>query len=225
MLLDLSNVGKSYTVGSRSVKVLSGINLQIRKGDYISIMGTSGSGKSTFLHILGTLLRPDSGTYLFEGEEIHRKSDKELAWIRAHWIGYVFQTFDLLYEQSVEQNIALPYLYRNQYTKKQIALQVDQAIELVGLQNRRTHRPNELSGGEMQRTAIARAIAAKPKLILADEPTGNLDESNSGEIMNLFHDLNQIGSTLILVTHDKVIAEQSHRTLQMKNGRTVPHHV
>lgn len=220
MLLELDAITKSYDrQKSQSLPVLSGVEMQVAEGEFLCIMGTSGSGKSTLLHILGTLLQPDSGRYIFHGREIHSLTDNDLAWLRAHWIGYVFQTFDLIPDQTVRENVALPYLYRDNISTKQMNMQVDRAIEIVGLSHRKTHRPFELSGGEMQRTAIARAVAAEPKLILADEPTGNLDEDSSAEIMELFKTLNDIDSTIILVTHDRQIADQTSRTLTMKNGR------
>ncbi len=219
MLLKLTDIAKTYTAGNSRVHVFSDINMQVEQGDFLSIMGTSGSGKSTLLHILGTLLSPDNGRYILNGKKIHTLQDKELAWLRAHWIGYVFQTFDLIAEQSIRENIALPYLYRQNISTKEINKQVDYAIDVVGLRSRREHKPSELSGGEMQRAAIARAVAIKPKLILADEPTGNLDENNSIEIMTLFQKLNDGGTTIILVTHDSSVAKKTKQTLIMKNGK------
>jgi ABC-type lipoprotein export system ATPase subunit len=218
LLVSLKDIEKNYTLGKNCVHVLSDVNLDVAKGDFISIMGTSGSGKTTLLHIVGTLLQPDSGTYQLNGREIGSLSDRERSWIRAHWIGYVFQTFDLISEQDVWQNVAMPYLYRGE-TKSAVDRQVDAAIDVVGLSERKHHRPAELSGGEMQRVAIARALSIAPKLILADEPTGNLDEENSKEILNLLRRLNESGATIILVTHDQNVAGMTNRILTMKNGR------
>lgn len=218
MLVQLRAVKKSYALGGKQVEVLSGVDCDIEAGDFISIMGTSGSGKTTLLHIIGTLLQPDSGMYHLNGKDIVSLSDRQRAWIRGHWIGYVFQTFDLLPEQNVEQNVALPYLYRD-VDPGAVQKQVDEAIDIVGLTERKYHRPAELSGGEMQRAAIARALSIQPQLILADEPTGNLDEENSREILALFTMLNKRGSTIILVTHDPQVAGVTNRILTMKNGK------
>lgn len=217
ILVQLNNIHKNYILGAQPVHVLKGVDCAVKEGDFISIMGTSGSGKTTLLHIIGTLLQPDSGTYHLNGRDIVSLSDNERSWIRAHWVGYVFQTFDLISEQNVEQNVALPYLYRDVDTAT-VRRQVDTAIDLVGLSERKHHRPAELSGGEMQRVAIARALAIEPKLILADEPTGNLDEENSKEILSLLKMLNDRGSTIILVTHDPKVASMTNRTMTMKNG-------
>lgn len=218
MLVQLTDIKKSYTLGGSGVDVLSGIDCDIQEGDFISIMGTSGSGKTTLLHIIGTLLSPDSGQYTLNGREVNTLSDRERSWIRAHWIGYVFQTFDLISEQNVMQNVALPYLYRD-VDSILVKRQVEAAIDIVGLNERKYHRPAELSGGEMQRVAIARALSIEPKLILADEPTGNLDEGNSKEILSLFRMLNARGATIILVTHDPQVASMSKRNFIMQGGR------
>lgn len=218
MIVQLTDIHKSYNLGGSEVKVLSQVDCNIHSGDFISIMGTSGSGKTTLLHIIGTLLKADSGSYTLDGREVMSLSDKERAWIRAHWIGYVFQTFDLISEQNVIENVALPYLYRevdSSLAKKQ----VEAAIETVGLTKRMYHRPAELSGGEMQRVAIARALSVEPKIILADEPTGNLDQGNSQEILALFQNLNDQGATIIMVTHDEGVASMANRRFTMNDGR------
>ena len=217
MLVQLSSIKKSYILGAQPVNVLTSVDCAVEDGDFISIMGTSGSGKTTLLHIIGTLLQPDSGTYHLNGRDIVSLSDSERSWIRAHWIGYVFQTFDLIAEQSVEQNVALPYLYTD-VDATIVSRQVDAAIDTVGLTERKRHRPSELSGGEMQRVAIARALSIEPKLILADEPTGNLDEENSRDILALLKILNERGATIILVTHDPQVANMTNRILTMENG-------
>ncbi len=217
MLLEVKNVYKSYHLAQNEISILQGVDLSVNEGEFISIMGTSGSGKSTFLHILGGLDTPDRGTYNFNNRDMLNLSDAERSRIRAHWIGFVFQTFDLLPELTVVENISLPFLYNNADPEKR-ALQVDSAIEKVGLAHRKIHRPFELSGGEMQRVAIARALAIQPKLILADEPTGNLDSKSSLHILDLFKKLHLSGTTIIMVTHDEKVAAISERTLHMTDG-------
>lgn len=220
MILQLSDIKKSYTLGKDRLKVLNGVDCEISEGDFVSIMGTSGSGKTTLLHIIGTLLQADSGSYRLAGKEILSLSDKERSWLRANWIGYVFQTFELIPQQNVWENVALPYLYRN-VNDVAVKSEVEFAIERVGLKERMFHRPAELSGGEMQRVAIARALSIGPKLILADEPTGNLDSKNSKEILTLFKKLNDEGATIIVVTHDPQVASMAQMKLRMDGGRLV----
>jgi putative ABC transport system ATP-binding protein len=183
-------------------------------------MGPSGSGKSTLLYILGCLDRPTSGTYLLEGRDVSQASDKELSRLRANQIGFVFQTFNLLPHLSLVENVALPFLYSalDDQTAKE---RVMSAIQRVGLADRLTHRPTELSGGEMQRVAIARALAIEPNLILADEPTGNLDSKTSLEILALFQRLNESGSTIVMVTHDREVASYAQRVLLLKDGKFI----
>ncbi len=217
MLLDVKSVHKSYQLGKNEILILQGVDLAVTEGEFISIMGTSGSGKSTFLHILGGLDTPDSGSYSFNKKDMLTLSDTERSWIRAHWLGFVFQTFDLLSELTVVENVNLPFLY-NTTELHQKNVQVEKAIEKVGLTHRKMHRPLELSGGEMQRVAIARALAVQPKLILADEPTGNLDSKSSDHILSLFQDLHLSGTTIIMVTHDPKVAAISERTLHMTDG-------
>jgi len=220
MIVQLSDIQKSYFLGGDEIEVLSGVTCSIDEGDFISIMGTSGSGKTTLLHIIGTLLRPDSGSYSLNGRDVTALSDNERSRIRANWIGYVFQTFDLISEHNVIENVSLPFLYRNM-SKAQMEQQVKAAIDTVGLRERMLHRPAELSGGEMQRVAIARALAIEPKLILADEPTGNLDQKNSDEILSLLQNLNRAGATIILVTHDPQVAAMAGRKLVMQDGQLI----
>lgn len=217
MLLEVKNLYKSYQLGQNNISILQGVDLSVAEGEFISIMGTSGSGKSTLLHILGGLDTPDRGAYTFNTKDMLSLSDTERSWIRAHWLGFVFQTFDLLPELDVVENVSLPFLY-NKVAPEQRALQVEKAIEKVGLTHRQTHRPVELSGGEMQRVAIARALAVQPKLILADEPTGNLDSKSSQRILNLFRELHMAGTTIVMVTHDEKVAAISERTLHMTDG-------
>jgi putative ABC transport system ATP-binding protein len=217
MLLEVNSLYKSYKLGQNTISILQGVDLSVTEGEFISIMGTSGSGKSTLLHILGGLDTPDKGTYKFNKKDMLSLSDAERSWIRAHWLGFVFQTFDLLPELDVVENVSLPFLYNKVDSENRVS-QVQRAIEKVGLTHRRTHRPLELSGGEMQRVAIARALAVQPKLILADEPTGNLDSISSQNILDLFQELHLAGTTIIMITHDEKVAAISERTLHMVDG-------
>jgi ABC-type lipoprotein export system ATPase subunit len=217
MLLQARKIRKSYMLGGGEIEVVRGIDLDVSAGDFVTIMGTSGSGKSTLLHILGGLARPDSGSYLLGDKDMLTLSDDELSWIRAHWVGFVFQTFDLLPELDVRDNVALPFLYHHALPPDREG-RVDEAIERVGLGHRKGHRPMELSGGEMQRVAIARALVITPKLILADEPTGNLDTRNSSEILGLFKELNEEGATIVMVTHDHQVASYSKKIMIMEDG-------
>lgn len=217
MLLQISAVRKRFSLGGEEIEVLRGVDLTVRPGDFLSIMGTSGSGKSTLLHVLGGLTKPDSGSFVFSGRDMLTLSDNELSWIRAHWIGFVFQTFDLLSDLDVIDNVSLPFLY-NRQDRLNVQQKVNEAVEKVGLGHRKRHRPTELSGGEMQRVAIARALAISPKLILADEPTGNLDTRNSLDILNLFKELNELGVTIVMVTHDPQVAAVSNEILKMRDG-------
>jgi len=217
MLLQARKIRKGYMLGGGEIEVVRGIDLDVAAGDFVTIMGTSGSGKSTLLHILGGLARPDSGSYLLGDRDMLTLSDDELSWIRAHWVGFVFQTFDLLPELDVRDNVALPFLYHHALPPDREG-RVDAAIERVGLGHRKGHRPMELSGGEMQRVAIARALVIAPKLILADEPTGNLDTRNSNEILDLFQELNEAGTTIVMVTHDHQVAAYSKKIMTMEDG-------
>lgn len=220
MLLQVSGIQKNFTLGGGRIEVLRAVDLAVYPGDFLSIMGTSGSGKSTLLHVLGGLTKPDSGTYTFSDRNMLTLSDNELSWIRAHWIGFVFQTFDLLPELDVLDNVSLPFLY-NQLARNEAQHKVNAAVERVGLGHRKKHRPAELSGGEMQRVAIARALAISPKLILADEPTGNLDSQNSADILGLFGELNDLGVTIVMVTHDPQVAAVSKKIMKMADGMLV----
>ncbi len=217
MLLEVEKVYKSYQLGRNTISVLQGVDLVVKKGEFVSIMGTSGSGKSTLLHILGGLDTPDRGSYRLNKKDMLSLSDDERSWIRGHWLGFVFQTFDLLPEFDLVENVSLPFLY-NSSDPETMRQQVENAIERVGLAHRRRHRPFELSGGEMQRVAIARALAVNPKLILADEPTGNLDSRSSRHILELFQELHRSGTAIILVSHDEKVAAVSERTLHMIDG-------
>ncbi|MBI5523393.1 MAG: ABC transporter ATP-binding protein [Desulfarculus sp.] len=187
-------------------------------GEYLAIMGASGSGKSTLLTLLGCLDRPSRGSYHLAGQDVSQMGDRELSRLRANHIGFIFQTFNLLPQLTVAENVALPFLYRQQ-SPELVKNQVEQAIIRVGLGHRQDHRPAQLSGGEMQRVAIARALAIKPWLILADEPTGNLDSQNSQAILALFQELNSQGVTLVVVTHDPQVAARAGRTIHLLDGR------
>jgi len=217
MLISARNINHQYQHGSGCLQVLQGVDLDIEEKDFLAIMGSSGSGKSTLLHILGCLLRPTSGTCLLRGRDILQVEEKELARLRAETIAHVFQQFHLLPTMTVLENVLLPSLY-NTIPPEQAEAEARWAIEQVGLGPRLWHRPNELSGGEMQRVAIARALAVQPDLILADEPTGNLDQASSQEILALFQEINQQGCTLVLVTHDPEIARQARSTRYLRNG-------
>ena len=218
MIVELCGISHAYRRGTDRVEVLGGVDLCLGSGDFIAVMGASGTGKSTLLHILGCLLRPSGGSYLLDGAQVLGRGERELAAIRSRRIAHVFQMFYLLPHLDVEQNVALPFLYQDGPTKAEILRRVDEAIDRVGLQQRRSHRPAELSGGELQRVAIARALAPRPDLILADEPTGNLDERTSGEILDLLGMMNDDGHTIVMVTHDRQVASRAGRLVTLRDG-------
>ncbi|MCR4423641.1 MAG: ABC transporter ATP-binding protein [bacterium] len=211
---------KIYYLGKTAVRALDGISLSIEKGEYVALMGPSGSGKSTLMHILGCLDTPTTGKYLFNGADTSQLSDTELARLRNKEFGFVFQNFNLLPRLSALANVELPLLYAGVGRKERLR-RATELLTMVGLGDRLHHRSNELSGGEMQRVAIARALANQPAVILADEPTGNLDSRTGSEIMRLFDTLAQEGNTIVLVTHDKTIAEHARRTIKLKDGKVV----
>lgn len=217
-LVDVQGVTKEYVLGDTRVQALRGVDLRVRRGEFLAIMGASGSGKSTLLHILGCLDSPTAGKYFLNAEDISDLGDMALSRIRSHKIGTVFQTFNLIPEYSVLENVVLPLIYQgiDETNAKQRALA---RLVLVGLKSRINHKPSELSGGEMQRTAIARALVINPLLVLADEPTGNLDSATGKDILHLFTDLHTKGTTILMVTHDPEVAASSQRVLQMKDGR------
>lgn len=219
-VVDVSGIVKSYQVETHFVPVLRDVDLRLEKGVFFAVMGASGSGKSTLLNIIGCLDRPDSGSYRLDGIDVLRSSDNELSHLRSRYLGFVFQTFNLISTLTVKENVELPFLYRSE-NQDDIHQRVDAAIEQVGLNARINHRPFELSGGEMQRVAIARALATDPKLILADEPTGNLDSQMSREIMELFKRLHNQGRTIILVTHDPQVAAYADTCATMRDGRFI----
>ncbi len=221
MLLKAQDLRKSFDLGGETICVVNGITLSIDHGDFVAVMGASGSGKSTLLHILGGLTQVDSGLYSLNGKDMLTLNDTEQSWVRANWIGFVFQTFNLLPELTVVDNVSLPFLYRA-FADEEKEQKVIGAIRRVGLMHRIRHRPSELSGGEMQRVAIARALVVDPLLILADEPTGNLDSGNSNDILKLFVELNRGGATIIMVTHDPLVAKVAGRMLHMRDGLLVP---
>ena len=216
-MLHAEQIVKSYRIGDETIRVANGVDLSVASGDFVAIMGTSGSGKSTLLHIFGTLARPDSGKYLLNGIDALALNDQQQSQLRARSLGFVFQIFYLLPELTVWENIALPFQYQRLAGQLQQE-RVTAAIERVRLPHRRNHRPSELSGGEMQRVAIARALVVNPLLILADEPTGNLDDKSTRDILDLFLELNASGTTFIMVTHDRQVASVAQRTLQMREG-------
>jgi len=217
MLIHIENIEKTYDMGATKVHALRGVTLDIEKNDYLSIMGPSGSGKSTLMNILGCLDTPTSGTYEFHGDPIQNMDDDQLAIIRNREIGFVFQTFNLLPRTNALHNVELPLIYNGTPPKdrKQRAIE---SLEAVGLGDRAHHRPSEMSGGERQRVAIARALVNSPSLILADEPTGNLDSKTGEEIMRVFDKIHEQGNTIIMVTHEQYIADYSQRTIHLRDG-------
>ena len=215
-MLELENITKVYKAGQTEVPALRGISCRIESGEMVSIIGPSGSGKSTLMNIIGCLDKPTSGRYLLDGTQVSELNDNQLAEIRNKKIGFVFQSFNLLSRTTALANVELPLIYGGASNRRQRALQV---LESVGLAHRVTHRPSELAGGEQQRVAIARALVNNPSLILADEPTGNLDTQTSREIMLIFKQLHEQGMTIILVTHEPDIAAYTQRTIKLRDGQ------
>ena len=216
-LISLKSIYKIYNVGGEEVRALDGIDLDINENEYLAIMGPSGSGKSTLMNMVGCLDTPTSGIYEFEGEMVQVMDDSQLASIRNRKIGFVFQTFNLLPKATAQHNVEIPLVYANIRKRQRVAM-ASKALESVGLSDRSHHRPNELSGGQRQRVAIARALVNNPSIILADEPTGNLDSKSGHEIMNILDDLHQKGNTIILVTHEDDIAQHAHRVIRLLDG-------
>ena len=216
-VIDIQGITKTYVNGKLSVPVLHGIDLVVNKGEFVSIMGPSGSGKSTFMNILGCLDRPTTGSYRLNGDEVATLSDDELAYVRNKQIGFVFQSFNLLTKLTALENVALPMIYAGVNKKMRIE-RATQLLQSVGLGERMDHLPSELSGGQRQRVAIARALANNPAIIMADEPTGNLDSKSTIDVMNIFRDLHDEGRTILLVTHEPDIATYARRNVVLKDG-------
>jgi putative ABC transport system ATP-binding protein len=216
-IIELKEIKKTYYLDHVPVEVLRGIDLEIEEGSYISIMGPSGSGKSTLMHIMGCLDTPTSGTYFLEGVPVHTLDDVKLAAIRREKIGFVFQNFNLLPRITALENVELPMIYAR-LSPRERKERAKYLLERVGIAHRVLHRPTELSGGERQRVAIARALANDPKIILADEPTGNLDSNSALEILNIFQALNEEGRTIVVVTHDPEVAKRAHKIIRIKDG-------
>ncbi len=217
MLIQLVNLSKVYDIGAVRVEALRSINLSIERNEYVAIMGPSGSGKSTLMNVLGCLDTPTSGEYLLNNNRVSEMDDDQLAEIRNREIGFVFQTFNLLPRANALHNVELPLIYNGTPTQQRRQL-AKEALEKVGLDDRMHHKPNELSGGQRQRVAIARALVNNPSIILADEPTGNLDSKTGDEIMEIFETLHDQGNTIILVTHEEYIAEHSDRIIRLRDG-------
>ena len=217
-MIRLMSVCKNYQVGSEEIHALDNASLEVKEGEFVSIIGPSGSGKSTLMNIIGCLDNADSGAYILDGIPIEDYSENELAKIRNRKIGFVFQNFNLISKLTAEENIELPLIYQK-VKRAERERRVEEAIRRVKLEKRATHYPAELSGGQQQRVAIARAIATNPSIILADEPTGNLDSQTSAEIMNIFHELHAHGNTIVLITHDRDVARQAQRSINIFDGR------
>ena len=216
-LINIKKLTRDFQLGNETINVLKGIDLQINKGEYVALMGPSGSGKSTLMNLLGCLDTPTSGTYVLNGKDVSMMHDDDLAEIRNKEIGFVFQTFNLLPRTTALDNVALPMIYAG-FSKSERNERATEVLTQVNLSDRMDHQPNQLSGGQRQRVAIARALVNKPSIILADEPTGNLDSKTSVEIMNLFNDIHKNGNTVILVTHEEDIAKYAHRIIRLRDG-------
>ena len=216
-LITINDLGRKYVIGAETIHALKSVSLTINKGEFVALMGPSGSGKSTLMNLLGCLDTPTKGDYILNGTNVSQMTDSELATVRNKEIGFVFQTFNLLPRSSAQDNVALPLIYAG-IKKKDRDTRSIQALENVGLGNRVHHKPNELSGGQRQRVAVARALINNPSIILADEPTGNLDTKTSIEIMGLIEEIHSKGNTIIIVTHEEDIAQHAHRIVRMRDG-------
>lgn len=217
-LIKLTDITKCYRMGDETVFALDHVSMVVEPNEFVAIVGPSGSGKSTLMNIIGCLDTSDEGEYILDGENVSTLSDRELASLRNRKIGFVFQHFNLLGKLSAFENVELPLIYQGVRTAKRKKM-VSEVMERVGLTDRLTHRPNQLSGGQQQRVAIARALVTRPSLILADEPTGNLDSKSGREIIETFHHLHQLGNTILLITHDNRIATEAHRMLTIQDGK------
>lgn len=216
-LIKITNIKRDFALGNEIVYVLKGIDLEIKKGEYVALMGPSGSGKSTLMNLLGCLDTPTSGSYILNGKDVSQMQDDELAEIRNKEIGFIFQTFNLLPRTTALDNVALPMIYAG-HSKSERNARATEVLKQVNLSDRMDHQPNQLSGGQRQRVAIARALVNKPSIILADEPTGNLDSKTSEEIMALLEEIHQNGNTIIVVTHEEDIAAHAKRIIRMRDG-------
>ncbi len=219
-LIEVKDLYKIYNPGENEVRALDGINLTIEKGEFLAIVGQSGSGKSTFMNMIGLLDIPTSGTYLLDGIDVSSMTDDELSEIRNKEIGFIFQGFNLISSLSAVENVELPLVYRGMKKEERHKLAID-ALERVGLSHRLNHLPKQMSGGQQQRVAIARAVAARPPVILADEPTGNLDSHSGVEVMKILHELHEEGRTIILITHDNEIAKEAQRVIRIQDGQII----
>ena len=217
-LIEARDLWRTYAMGAEEIHALRGVSFTIQAGEYLAVMGPSGSGKSTLMNLVGCLDTPTRGTYILRGKVVSQMNDDELAAVRNREIGFVFQTFNLLARATALHNVELPLVYAG-VTKQERLERARRALDMVDLGDRVSHRPNELSGGQRQRVSIARALVAEPSLLLADEPTGNLDSATGEEIMRLFDRLHQGGNTIILVTHERDIAEHAHRTIHIRDGQ------
>jgi len=216
-IIETINISKRYVMGDEVIEALKDVSMSVNRGEYVAFMGPSGSGKSTLMNIVGCLDTPTSGKYILNGQDVSEMSENQLATVRNKEIGFVFQTFNLLPRQSALENVALPLIYAG-YNKRDRTEKAMEALRGVGLENRALHKPNELSGGQRQRVAVARALVNEPSILLADEPTGNLDTKTSYEIMDLFDQLYQKGNTIVMVTHEDDIAQYAHRIIRLRDG-------